>query len=134
MSSNIKPEFFLEMLLRGTNANVSFAAQDSKSIGKDTQPNSFKNLYKGTKDRGGVHINCGIPNRAFYLSAVGIGGFSWEVAGQIWYQLLISKRLSRDVDIPTFANLTIEFAGTLYNESIADHVRKAWETVDVSLN
>jgi len=29
-------------------------------------------------DNGGVHINSGIPNHAFYLAAIGIGGNAWE--------------------------------------------------------
>ena len=36
-------------------------------------------------DNGGVHINSGIPNRAFYSASREIGGFAWEKAGKIWY-------------------------------------------------
>jgi Zn-dependent metalloprotease len=25
-----------------------------------------------------VHINSGIPNKAYYLTAIGVGGFAWE--------------------------------------------------------
>ena len=39
-------------------------------------------------DYGGVHINSGIPNKAFYLTAVGIGGYAWEAPGHIWYASL----------------------------------------------
>ena len=31
-----------------------------------------------TDDNGGVHINSGIPNHAFYLAATAIGGNAWE--------------------------------------------------------
>ena len=41
--------------------------------------------WDGTKDNGGVHINSGIPNRAFYLAAVESGGYAWEKAGKIRY-------------------------------------------------
>ena len=39
-------------------------------------------------DNGGVHINSGIPNKAFYLTATGIGGYAWEAPGHIWYESL----------------------------------------------
>ena len=34
-------------------------------------------------DQGGVQLNSGIPNRAFYLTAVEVGGNSWEAAGNM---------------------------------------------------
>ena len=37
-----------------------------------------------------MHINSGIPNRAFYLAAVGLGGNAWDGAGPIWYAALTS--------------------------------------------
>ena len=40
------------------------------------------------EDNGGVHLNSGIPNRAFALAAVALGGPSWERAGQVWYDTL----------------------------------------------
>ena len=41
-----------------------------------------------TDDNGGVHLNSGIPNRAFQLAATAIGGSSAEGAGRIWYAAL----------------------------------------------
>jgi hypothetical protein len=33
----------------------------------------------GTRhDNGGVHVNSGIPNHAFYLAATALGGSAWE--------------------------------------------------------
>ena len=40
-----------------------------------------------TEDNGGVHLNSGIPNRAFFLAATAIGGRP-EGAGRIWYAAL----------------------------------------------
>ena len=39
-------------------------------------------------DNGGVHINSGIPNRAFALAALDLGGFTWERIGRVWYDAL----------------------------------------------
>ena len=43
------------------------------------------------EDNGGVHINSGIPNHAFFLAATILGGFAWERAGKIWYAALTKK-------------------------------------------
>ena len=56
-------------------------AYDDDVIGKDPQPASMDDYVETTSDNGGVHINSGIPNRAFYLAATGIGGRSWDGAG-----------------------------------------------------
>src|SRR4051812_38581773 len=37
-------------------------------------------------DNGGVHINSGIPNKAFYLAAVAINAHAWEKVGPIWFK------------------------------------------------
>ena len=42
-------------------------AYNDPTIGKDPQPGHMKNYVKTSSDNGGVHINSGIPNRAFYL-------------------------------------------------------------------
>ena len=33
---------------------------------------------------GDVHLNSGIPNRAFYVVATTLGGHAWDAAGPIW--------------------------------------------------
>jgi Zn-dependent metalloprotease len=55
-------------------------------LDKDPQAADFKDLYKGRQDNGGVHINSGIPKRAFYLAATAMGGFAWEKAGRTYVQ------------------------------------------------
>ena len=70
-------------------------AYDDPVLGKDPQPADMKHFVHTTKDNGGVHINSGIPNRAFYLAAVEIGGNAWEKAGKIWYVTLRDRLKSR---------------------------------------
>ena len=53
-----------------------------------------------TDDNGGVHINSGIPNHAFYLAATALGGHAWERAGRIWYDALHDRASARDRDVP----------------------------------
>ena len=54
-------------------------------MGKDPQPAHMDNLYKGSSDNGGVHINSGIPNKVFHLVAVGI---ETDKAALLWFETL----------------------------------------------
>jgi Zn-dependent metalloprotease len=56
-------------------------------MGKDPQPDHMSNYYSGPADNQGVHINSGIPNKAFFLTAMAIGT---DKAAQIWYHALQS--------------------------------------------
>jgi len=63
-------------------------AYDDDVLGTDPQPFHMADFVNTTSDKGGVHINSGIPNHAFYLLAQYLGGNAWEKAGQIWYDAL----------------------------------------------
>ncbi len=107
-------------------------AYDDPILGKDPQPGHMKDIYVGFKDNGGVHINSGIPNRAFYLAAMEIGGYAWEKAGKIWYMSLCD-RLRRRSNFRRAAKVTMEVAGELYGEGGKEHkaVENAWREVGV---
>lgn len=60
-------------------------AYDNNILGRDPQPAHMKDIYSGTGDNGGVHINSGIMNKAFYLTAIEIGT---DQAALIWYNAL----------------------------------------------
>jgi Zn-dependent metalloprotease len=57
-------------------------AYDNPTLGRDPQPDHMSKYVMlpdtDDDDNGGVHINSGIPNKAFYLTAIGIGGFAWK--------------------------------------------------------
>ena len=57
-------------------------AYDDPLLGKDPQPYHMDDFVNTTSDRGGVHINSGIPNHAFFLLSVLLGGHAWEKAGK----------------------------------------------------
>ena len=80
-----------------------------------------------------MHINSGIPNRAFALAALELGGFSWEKAGQVWYDALTAGELTPRSDFAAFARATMNSAARRFPEdpAVADAVRRAWETVGV---
>ena len=88
-------------------------AYNDPVLGKDPQPGHMDDYVKTIEDNGGVHINSGIPNHAFYVIAVELGGFAWEKAGQIWYKTLTEKLTERST-FQQAADLTFEAAGELY--------------------
>ncbi len=111
-------------------------AFDDKTLGKDDQPANMKGYVHTAQDNGGVHTNSGIPNHAFYLVAVALGGFAWEKAGRIWYETLTDARLKKTANFSTFANLTIMNASRLYGSSSAEKkaVHDAWTQVGVTVH
>ena len=108
-------------------------AYDDDVLGKDPQPATMTDYVETTSDNGGVHINSGIPNHAFYLAATALGGPAWKGAGQIWYDAVMSGDIPSDCDFPTFAQATTAAAVTRHGSGSreADAVAEAWSTVGV---
>ena len=90
----------------------------------------MRRYVNGADDNGGVHINSGIPNRAFYLTATGLGGYAWSVAGRVWYRVLTAK-LSPRSGFQAFANATVSSAGELYGigGNVQITIAGAWSEV-----
>lgn len=107
-------------------------AYDDPVLGKDPQPNHMDHLYKGTGDNGGVHINSGIGNHAFYVAATEIGGYAWEKAGKIWY-LALRDRLRPWSNYARASFHMIAVAGELYGLGSKEQnaVRHGWHQVGV---
>ncbi|MGG6292865.1 M4 family metallopeptidase [Leptolyngbya sp. AN02str] len=90
-------------------------AYNNELLGVDPQPAHMKDYYAGPEDNQGVHINSGIPNRAFYLAAMEMGT---DKATLVWYEALqklwptanfndavtviveLARQLTRDGKIP----------------------------------
>jgi Zn-dependent metalloprotease len=106
-------------------------AYNNPLMGKDPQPAHMDNYVYMKMDNGGVHINSGIPNRAFYLAATKLGGYAWERAGLIWFTAL--PQAGRLSTFAQFAALTVRTAATLYPGSPEIHqaVVDAWSEVGV---
>ena len=109
------------------------AYDDPATIGKDPQPANMAHYVTlpDTKqgDFGGVHINSGIPNKAFYETAIAFGGHSWDKAGKVWYAVLTGGKLTSTATFVEFRDLTIAEAHALFGASAAHIVTKAWATV-----
>ena len=107
-------------------------AYDDPVLGKDPQPAHMRDYVDTNDDDGGVHVNSGIPNRAFYLVAAAIGGNAWDSAGKIWYVALrdLLRRTSQFADA---ARLTAQAAVTVFGADSAEEraVKAAWQSVGV---
>ena len=108
-------------------------AYDDPVLGKDPQPANMGGYVHTLSDNGGVHTNSGIPNHAFYLAAVAIGGNAWDEAGRIWYDALSDPRLKPNANFRTFAKLTSSIADKLLGAGSpkSSAVREAWHKVGV---
>jgi Zn-dependent metalloprotease len=123
-TKNVKGAALRSMKAPGT-------AYDDPVLGKDPQPATFDKYVNSPTDSGGVHVNSGIPNHAFYIVAVGLGGHSWDRAGRIWYATLKDKRLKPRTDFKHFADLTCDNASKAYGEEVEEVVKQAWTDVGV---
>lgn len=100
-------------------------AYDDPRLGRDPQVGHLDDYIETAEDNGGVHLNSGIPNRAFHLAATAIGGTTWEGAGRIWFAALTSG-IGPGTDFAGFATACVAAAG-----EHADLVRGAWDAVGV---
>jgi Zn-dependent metalloprotease len=105
------------------------AYEDDPLLGTDPQPKRLADKYRGTEDAGGVHINSGIPNHAFFLVARALGGNAWDKPGQIWYKTL--RALHQTSTFAEMAAMTVQCAGALFGAGSAPEkaVTKAWKDV-----
>jgi len=110
------------------------SAYNDPTLGKDPQPGHMKNYVRTSSDNGGVHINSGIPNRAFYLTAMELGGYAWEKAGRIWY-ITLTEKLRERSDFQSAAHFTFEVAGNLYGKNSKEQnaVKKGWNQVGINI-
>jgi Zn-dependent metalloprotease len=111
------------------------AYDDPRLGGRDPQPKHMDAFVELPDDEwndwGGVHINSGIPNHAFYLVAKQLGGHAWAEAGSIWYDALL--QLWRTAQFQDCANVTVQVAGARFGSGSAQQqaVKTAWEEVGI---
>ncbi|PJJ58426.1 thermolysin metallopeptidase-like protein [Mumia flava] len=107
-------------------------AYDDPLLGSDPQVASMDDYIETDEDNGGVHLNSGIPNHAFYRAATALGGRSWEVAGPVWYAALTGGAVGRTTDFAGFAQATVDAAAAGFGADVAGVVADAWAAVGVA--
>lgn len=93
------------------------------------QPKKVSEQYTGTGDNGGVHINSGIPNYAFYLIATST---TRGHAEKIFYRAL-TQYLTRSSDFVDLRIACVQSATDLFssNAAIITAVNDAFDTVEI---
>lgn len=109
-------------------------AYDDDVLGRDPQPAHMDDYIDTTTDYGGVHLNSGIPNRAFYLAAATLAGHAWETAGPIWYDAMMGD-LAAEATFADFAAATAAAAIARHGDRSPEHlaVVEGWSTVGVAI-
>jgi Zn-dependent metalloprotease len=105
------------------------AYENHPLFGTDPQPKHMRDKYVGTDDNGGVHINSGIPNHAFYLAAQQIGGYSWDKLGPIWYRGLLALTQFSNIQEAAMATFLAAGQGTVEQAAI----KQAWKDVGITV-
>ncbi|MBZ5709073.1 M4 family metallopeptidase [Nannocystis pusilla] len=101
----------------------------------------YPERYTGQQDNGGVHINSGIANLAFYLLVQGgkhprnktnieVPALGMEKAAQIFYRAL-TNYLDSNAKFQDARNATAQAATDLYGAEAATAVHAAWTAVGV---
>ncbi len=108
-------------------------AYNDPKLGKDPQPDHYSKLYRGSGDNGGVHINSGIPNKAFALFAIAVGGNSWQEPAHVWWETNCgANRVPSSATIADWAKKTVENCTTLCPQHVAK-LKQAWSDVGVTV-
>ena len=109
-------------------------AYNDSMLGKDPQPDHMSRYAVTRADRGGVHRNSGIPNRAFALFAIAAGGYTFEAPALIWFaaRALAAKATNNSPSFAQFAFYTLEAADQLGYAKYKDYLVKAWDVVGIT--
>ena len=108
-------------------------------------PDHYSRRYTGREDNGGVHINSGIPNHAFYLAieggtnrtsgagVQGVGGANREQIEKVFYRAF-TQLLPSGATFSIARAATIQAARDLYGagSAVERAVADAWTAVGVS--
>lgn len=91
------------------------------------QPKHMREKYTGEKDNGGVHVNSGIVNYAFYLFATKVGK---DKAEKIYYRAL-TQYLTRSSQFSDARLAIMRAAKDLEGDAVAEEVGKAFDAVGI---
>jgi hypothetical protein len=127
--------FGAELLAEGVNGRALVdllnpgTAYDDPGLGKDPTIGHMDAYVRPSAGQDGIHVNCGIPARAFALAATAVGGPSWQRVGLSWYRAMQSPKLTASATFAKFAGLTVAAAD---GGDVADAIRAAWSEVGVT--
>lgn len=91
------------------------------------QPKKYSERFKGSEDNGGVHINSGIPNHAFFLFASNVGK---DKAEKVYYKAL-DQYLTKSSQFIDCRIAVIRAAREEYGDAAANAAAAAFDAVEV---
>lgn len=91
------------------------------------QPKKYSERYKGSEDNGGVHINSGIPNHAFFLFASSVGK---DKAEKVYYKAL-DQYLTKSSQFIDCRIAVIRAAREEFGDAAANAAAAAFDAVEV---
>lgn len=108
-------------------------AYNDPRLGKDPQPSTMAGYWSTTEDQGGVHVNSGIPNHAFYLASMAVGGHAWEQTGRVWMDVMLRRMVGPHATFGSFALATVLAASNRFGpySLVKTSVEQAWRQVGV---
>ena len=89
-------------------------AFDDPVLGKDPQPSHMRRYVRTNQDNGGVHINSGIPNKAFHLAATASAAMPGTRPAGSGTARCSTHRLCQSTRFKPFAQTTLKIAERLY--------------------
>ncbi|NRB64469.1 MAG: M4 family metallopeptidase, partial [Saprospiraceae bacterium] len=92
------------------------------------QPAHVDEQYRGPQDNGGVHINSGIPNRAFFLFASQVG---LDRAEQVYYRVLTTY-LTRTSQFFDMRMAVMQASADLYGNTEVNAAASAFDAVGIT--
>ena len=95
----------------------------------DPQQESLSKVVTTNNNKKDFWILAGVSNHAFCLIARLLGGYSWERAGEIWFQSMERCKAASTIDFEGFARITIEIAASDVEKRL---VNDAWIAVGVT--
>ncbi len=99
------------------------------------QPKKYSERYTGSADNGGVHINSGIPNHAFYLfasdSRLGSSDNDRKVKAERVYYRALANYLTKSSNFVDCRIAVVKAAGDLYDAGVVAAAREAFDKVEV---
>ena len=95
------------------------------------QPSHYNERYTGTQDNGGVHINSGIPNHAYFLFATA-SGVGKDKAEKVFYRAL-DRYLVASSQFVDLRVATMQAAADLYgaNSAVSTALKNALDAVGI---
>lgn len=93
------------------------------------QPKKYSERFTGSQDNGGVHINSGIPNHAFYLFA-NDPAVGKDKAEKVYYRAL-DKYLTKSSLFIDARLAVVQAATDLYGANVANKAKAAFDGVEI---